>query len=113
MLLTQYAGADDGVGAAEHLMGGSFELLEHKRQKFVAIAVASSWDSPESARKYFDLYKRVMRGKWNAYQLTSETPDQVQGRGDTGYFRVWLDGVVVNQLEGWKSPLRGVNISDK
>ena len=51
--------------AAEHLVGASFELLEHKRGRFVALVVASSWDSPESARKYFELYQRVMRGKWN------------------------------------------------
>jgi hypothetical protein len=113
ILLTQYAGAEDGVSAAEDLVGGSFELLEHKRQRFAVLAVASSWDSPESAQRYFELYKRVMRGKWKTEEVTSETPNRVEGRGDSGYFQVWLDGVTVNQLEGLGAPRRGARISVK
>jgi hypothetical protein len=105
VLLAQYTSADEGASAAEHLVGGSYELLEHKREKFPVLGVASTWDSPESAQKYFELYGRVMRGKWKKLEITSETPAQVEGRGDSGYFRVWVDGVKVNQLEGWKAPV--------
>jgi hypothetical protein len=103
VLLAQYTSADEGASAAEHLVGASYELLEHKREKFPVLSAASAWDSPESAQKYIELYGRVMRGKWKKLEITSETPDRVEGRGDSGYFRVWVDGVKVNQLEGWKS----------
>jgi hypothetical protein len=104
-LLTQYTSTEEGVSAAEHLAGGSYELLEHKRGKFPVLGVASVWDSPESARKYLELYRRVMQGKWKKLEIASETPDRVEGRGDSGYFRVWVDGVTVKQIEGWKTPV--------
>jgi hypothetical protein len=103
VLLTQYTTADEGDGAAEHLVGASYELFEHKRQKFPVLGVASAWDSPESARKYFELYGRVMRGKWKKVEITNETSDRVEGRGGSGYFRVWVDGETVNQIEGLKT----------
>jgi len=102
VLLTQYTSADEGAAAAQHLVGASYELLEHKRGKFPLLGVASAWDSPESARKYVELYGRVMRGKWKKVEITSETPDRVEGRGGSGYFRVWVDGETVNQIEGGK-----------
>jgi hypothetical protein len=105
VLLEQYTSPEEGAPAAEHLVGGSYELLEHKRAKFPVLGVASAWDSPESARKFFELYHRVMQGKWKKLEITSETPDRLEGRGDSGYFRVWLDGVTVNQIEGWKTPV--------
>jgi hypothetical protein len=105
VLLTQYASAQEGAAAAEHLVGAAYELLEHKREKFPVLGVASAWDSPESAQKYFELCSRVMQGKWKKLEIASETPDRVEGRGDSGYFRVWVDGVKVNQLEGWKTPV--------
>jgi len=104
VLLEQYASAEE-ASLAEHLVGGSYELLEHKREKFVILGVASAWDSPDSAEKYFELYRRVMQGKWKKLEIASETADKLEGRGDSGYFRVWVDGVTVNQMEGWKTPV--------
>jgi hypothetical protein len=104
-LLSQYTSAEEGVSAAEHLVGGSYELLEHKRGKFPVLGLASVWDSPESARKYFELNRRVMQGKWKKLEITNDAADRVEGRGDSGYFRVWVDGVTVSQIEGWKTPV--------
>jgi len=104
-LLTQYTSVEEGVSAAEHLVGGSYELLEHKRGKFSVLGLTSVWDSPESARKYLELHRRVMQGKWKKLEIANETPDRLEGRGDSGYFRVWVDGVTVNQIEGWKTPV--------
>ncbi len=56
VLLEQYASADEGASLAEHLVGASYELLEQKHEKFPVLGVASAWDSPESARKFFELY---------------------------------------------------------
>ena len=105
VLISQYTTAAEGEALAAHLAGGSFELYEHKREKFPVLGVASTWDSPESARKYFEQYRKVMQGKWKKLEIASETPEQVAGQGDSGYFRISLDGTTVNQIEGWKAPV--------
>ena len=105
VLLSQYTTAAEGQALAAHLTGGSYELFEHKREKFPVLGVVSRWDSPESARNYFEQSRRVMQGKWKKLEIASETPDWVEGRGDSGYFRVWIDGAIVNQIEGWKTPI--------
>ena len=105
MLLTQHAGKDEGAAAAGHLAGSSYELLEYKRNKSPLLAFASTWDSEESAQKFFDLYRRVLKGKWKALEITSDAPSSVEGRGDSGYFRAWVSGVTVNHIEGAESPL--------
>jgi len=105
VLLTQYAGKDEGAKAATHLAGSSYALYEHKKDVYAVIAFASTWDSPESAREYLQLYKRVLSGKWKKLEIQSETESQVTGHGDTGYFRAWADGATVRHIEGWKSPL--------
>jgi hypothetical protein len=105
VLLSQYTKAEEGKALAEHLAGGSYELFEHKREKFPVLGVASTWDSPESARKYFENYRQVMQGKWKKLEIGKETPESVEGHGDSGYFRVWIERDTVNQMEGWKTPI--------
>jgi hypothetical protein len=80
-------------------------LFEHKREKSPVLGVASTWDSPESAQKYFEQYRQVMQGKWKKLEIANETSERIEGQGDSGYFLVWIDGVTVNQIEGWKTPL--------
>jgi hypothetical protein len=105
VLLSQYTTAAEGEALASRLLGGSYQLLENKREKFPVLGVASTWDSRESARKYFEQYRRVIEGKWKKLEITKETPELVEGQGDSGYFRVWVDGETVNQIEGWKTPV--------
>jgi hypothetical protein len=105
VLLSQYTERKEGEDLATHLQGGSYELFEHKREKFSVLGVASTWDSPESARKYLAASRKVMQGKWKKLEPATETPDSWAGRGDSGYFRVWITGETVNQIEGWKTPL--------
>jgi len=105
VLLSQYTGAAEGEELAAHMAGGSYALFEHKREKFPVLEVASAWDSPESARQYFMQYRKVMQGKWKTLEIANETSELVEGRGDSGYFRVWMDGAIVNQMEGLKAPL--------
>jgi hypothetical protein len=105
VLLSQYTDAKDSQALAEHLAGGSYELFEHKRDRFPVLGVASAWDSPASARKYFEQYARVMQGKWKTLEIGKETLELMEGHGDSGYFRVWMDGDMVNQIEGWKTPV--------
>jgi len=103
LLLSQYTTAAEGEALATHLIGGSYALFEHKREKFPVLGLASAWDSPEAARQYFVEYRRVMEGKWKTLEIANETPERMEGRGDSGYFRMWMDGATVNQIEGWKT----------
>jgi hypothetical protein len=105
VLISQYTTPADGEALAVHLAGGSYELFEHKREKFPVLGVASMWDSPDSARMYFEQYRKVMQGKWKKLEITKETADLLEGRGDSGYFRIWMNGMTVNQIEGWKTPI--------
>jgi hypothetical protein len=105
VLLTQHAEKDEGAAAAAHLVGSSYELLEYKRSKSPVLAFASTWDSTESAQKFFDLYRGVLKDKWKALEITPDGPSSVEGHGDNGYFRVWVSGATVNHIEGAESPL--------
>jgi hypothetical protein len=105
VLLSQYTDTKDGEELAAHLDGGSYDVFENKREKFPVLGVASTWDSPDSARKYLADSRKVMGGKWKKLEIASETPERLEGRGDSGYFRVWIEGSTVNQIEGWKTPL--------
>jgi hypothetical protein len=105
VLLTQYISADEGTRAAAHLTGSSYAIFEDKHDKSPALAFASTWDSEDAAKEYFAQYRHVLSGKWKMLEITAETPSSLEGRGDSGYFRVWREGSRVSHLEGWKSPL--------
>jgi hypothetical protein len=131
ILLSQYLGKHDGPPLAAHLVGSSYQLLEQKHGRIPLLAYASTWDSSESAAKFLTEYERVLRGKWKQIEIESQTNrteadghppateklppafvvresgkgSELSGRGDSGYFRVWLDGATVNHLEGLQSRL--------
>ncbi len=105
VLLSQNGADEEGKKAAAHVAGSSYALLEHKRGKFPVLVVASTWDSEESARNYFELYRQVLRGKWKTFEVETDTASELTGKGDSGHFRIWVEGATVNQIEGWKSPL--------
>lgn len=105
VLLSQYTTPAEGEALAAHLAGGAYELYERKDDKSPVLGLASAWDSMESAREYFEQYRKVMQGKWKSLEIARQTPEVVEGQGDSGYFRMWIDGATVNQLEGWKTPV--------
>jgi hypothetical protein len=100
VLLSQYTSKEEGSAAAAHLAGSSYQLLENKHEKYAVLAFASTWDSEDSARKYFELYRRVLQGKWKALEVEAETASKLEGHGDSGRFRVWIENSTVRQLEG-------------
>lgn len=104
VLLKQY-GIDNADEAAAHLTGSSYAVLENKRDKSPVLVFAAAWDSEDSARAYFEQYRQVLRGKWKTLEISAETSSALEGRGDSGYFRIWMEGAAVNHLEGWKSSL--------
>jgi hypothetical protein len=107
VLLSQYAGKEEGEPAATHLVGGSYALFEYKRDKLPLLAFASTWDSEDAAAKYLALYRRVLERKWKRLEVASQTVTEIRGHGDTGYFRAWKDGASIYQIEGLASPLQG------
>jgi hypothetical protein len=104
MLLRQFVPQKEGSDAASHWRGGEFKLYEHKHDKYPVLSFASDWDSPASARRFFDLYQRVMKGKWKHMESTKPSEADsiltLEGRGDSGKFRLTLTGSHVESIEG-------------
>ena len=101
-LLRQFAGEREGGDAATHVRGGAFRLYEHKREKYPVLAYVSEWDSPEAARTYFELYKRVLKAKWEKLEISTDAASLLTGSGDTGKFQVRLAGTSVQSVEGMR-----------
>ncbi len=74
VLLAQYTSADDGNSAAEHLVGGVVRIAGAQARE---IHRCWRWRRRGTRRggrgSYFDLYNRVMQGKWKKVEFTSET----------------------------------------
>ena len=100
VLLRQYVGERQGTEAARHWRGGGFRLYEHKKDSYPVLSYVSQWDAPESARAYFALYQRVLKGKWKKMEVTSATATEVSGAGDSGRFTVRISGSSVQSVEG-------------
>ncbi|MBV9399752.1 MAG: hypothetical protein JO062_17355 [Bryobacterales bacterium] len=101
-LLRQYVGEREGREAAAHVLGGSFRLYQNKKDKHAILAYASRWDSPEAAKTYFELYRRVLKGKWQNMDISSDTGSILAGNGDNGRFEVRLIGSSVESYEGMR-----------
>ena len=106
ILLRQYVDERNGREAASHWRGGAYRLYEHKQAKYPVLTHSSEWDSPASARRFFELYQRVLRAKWKKLEIASSSPDQVSGTGDSGKFSLRLQGLIVHSIEGIQSPER-------
>jgi hypothetical protein len=113
ILLRQYVGKKESSALAPEWRGGFFRLFERKRRprraeppdwRRMVLACSSQWNGPEPARRYFELYQKVLAGKWKTFEATSRSPDEVAGRGDDGYFLLRLEGDRVTSLEGLPSP---------
>ena len=103
IMLRQYAGERDGAEVASHWRGGGFRLYQQKRSKTPVLAYAGVWDSPDSARAFFELYKNVLAGKWKKMEIASSKPEEVTGSGDSGRFVLRLTGATVQCVEGLPS----------
>ncbi len=99
-LLRQYTTEREGAAAAAHLRGASFRLYEQKQEKYPVLAFITEWDSPEAARTFFGLYRRVLKGKWKKLEIASESESVISGAGDSGKFEVRFAGTTVQSIEG-------------
>jgi hypothetical protein len=104
ILLRQYADQQASESIAPRWRGGSYRLLEHKKDGRTVLAYASEWADVSAAKEFLGLYRRVLKGKWKAMEVTAESETRLTGRGDDGYFTLRLDGARLTSLEGLKSP---------
>jgi hypothetical protein len=102
ILLRQFASNTDAAEIAPRWRGGRYRVLERGTRTILCYAVA--WDTPETALRYFGLYREALRRKWKHMRVEQETAEELAGEGDDGYFRVRLAGVTVSSLEGMPPP---------
>jgi hypothetical protein len=100
VLLREYTTDQEGRDEARHLKAAGFRLYEHKRDKFNVLFHQTDWDSPESARRFFEMYQRVLKGKWKKLDAAPASAEAFTGTGDSGKFQVHLRGSSVQGLEG-------------
>jgi hypothetical protein len=60
----------------------------------------SVWTDDDAARRFFELYEKVLKGKWRSMNVEERTPSRLAGRGDDGYFCVELSATTVTSWEG-------------
>lgn len=100
VLLEQYAGRQLADRMAPHWSGGRFRLSETKKGRAPLLAFASEWDSPETAREFFEAYRGVLQKKWRRAEFREQSPERLAGVGDSGEFEVRLTGSLVSSIEG-------------
>lgn len=100
ILIRQYAGKEESAALAPAWRGGAYRLLRDKNTGRLVLAYASEWESGESAARFFAVYRMVLKGKWKRFEISSEAPNAVSGRGDDGWFLLRRDGKRVTSLEG-------------
>ncbi len=104
ILLRQYAGEEAAAALAPEWRGGYFRMLEGRRGTRTVLLYASEWSGPEHAQKFFELYQKVLAGKWKKYDVDSHDEASVSGRGDDGFFVLRCEGTRVSSAEGLESP---------
>jgi hypothetical protein len=100
ILLRQFTSEKDAAAESPHLQGAGFRLWENKTTKAGLLLHQTEWDSPETARRFFELYRSVLKKKSKVFEVADEGPDSFHGMGDLGKFEARLKGSVVQVLEG-------------
>jgi hypothetical protein len=103
VLIEQYVSKQAATDLSPRWRGGNLALLEHKRNRNVVLVYASEWQDEAAARKMFDAYRSVLKGKWKKLRVDAESENAVSGSGDDGAFRLWLSGARVYSAEGMQS----------
>ncbi len=105
ILLRQYCSESEASEVSPHWRGGKFRILESKKDKRDVMVYRSAWTDAAFARRYFELYQRVLAGKWKSITVAKKDENSVTGKGDDGWFRLVLDGAEVTSWEGFGEPL--------
>lgn len=105
ILLRQYCSESEAKDVSPHWRGGKYRIFEDKKNRRIAMIYRSAWTDPDYARKYFELYQRVLAGKWKVIKIDASSATTIDGHGDDGYFRLALAGAEVTSWEGFADPL--------
>jgi hypothetical protein len=106
ILLEQYVNKESAAEIAPHWRGCNFVLMENKKDNRVVLLYASEWDSPDSARRFFQAYRQVLAKKWKQMTVDAETTDLIIGTGDDGGFELRIKGNTVTSVEGLSPALK-------
>jgi len=104
VLLRQYAGDKEARRIAPRWQAGAYRLFEHKKNKRTVLEHVSSWDTPETARRFFDGYRKALRGKWTKMLVSKDGDGILSGSGDDGYFLLLVRDSDVYSIEGMSEP---------
>lgn len=102
ILLRQFVGKDEADEIAPRWRGGNYRLFENRARDTTVLAYASEWESPEAARRFFALYRRILEKKLNRMVVTGESAGHLAGTSDDGAFSLRLEGPVFSSLEGMR-----------
>ncbi len=74
ILLEQYAGKDAAERIPRHWHGGNYRLYESKMDRKPLLTYTAEWDSAETARDFFEVYrKNVLPKKWKKIEVREQT----------------------------------------
>jgi len=100
ILLKQFIGEEEARDLSPHWRGAYYKLRENKASSQAVLAYAVDWSSPERARRYFELYRKICEKKWRPSKVEQNPAGQVVGQSDKGNFVLTLNGRTVTSIEG-------------
>ncbi len=101
MLLREYAGKEMAEKIGTHWRGGRLSVWERKKDKHPILVHAVEFDSEDSAKQYFEVYKIVLAKKSKGYREDSSSViNEVLGSTASGRFELRRNGQTVSSLEG-------------
>jgi hypothetical protein len=100
MMIRQYIGPANADAIPAHLRGSVFKILAQGRKHRPVLNYASLWDGAESAGRFFDAYKTILRKKWRHCDVVISTPNLWAGSGDNGFFVTHVRQSTVFSVEG-------------
>jgi hypothetical protein len=102
ILFEQYAGREEALALAPGWRGGTFDLLEHKKDGRLVLRFAATWADEETSKRFMRLYEKVMAGKWSKHEAREASEDALTGVGDDGGYAITRQGRAVYGIEGMK-----------
>lgn len=100
VLLEQHIDERESERIAPLWRGGRYEVWSNGDDSGAILRYASDWADADAAKTYFDAYRRVLRSKWEGFEILKRSRRHFEGIGDNGRFIVTLDGATVSSLEG-------------
>ncbi len=99
--LCQYLDEDVAEALGPRLKGGTYRIDESKPDHRMVLFYVSEWEDESAAAQYFDAYRKVLKGKWKQFEVSSEDTTHLAGKSEDGYFAVTRTGTLVLSKEGF------------